>query len=85
VRQSTSKNLPYYFNTVDKVSRWEPPEGTDTDKLKVYIATHHTPTVPKPSSGVAVPEGKIWASHLLVKHTGSRNPTSWKEVGPFEE
>jgi len=82
VRQSTSKNLPYYFNTLDKVSRWEPPEGTDTDTLKVYIGNHHTPSITKPAS-VVVPEGKIWAAHLLVKHSGSRNPTSWKEVSQF--
>jgi NIMA-interacting peptidyl-prolyl cis-trans isomerase 1 len=42
VRHSRSKNLPYYFNTVAKESRWEPPEGTDTEKLKTYMAKHHT-------------------------------------------
>jgi NIMA-interacting peptidyl-prolyl cis-trans isomerase 1 len=42
VRHSRSKNLPYYFNNVTKESRWEPPEGTDTEKLKAYMAKHHT-------------------------------------------
>lgn len=26
-------------------------------------------------------QGKIRASHLLVKHKGSRRPSSWREVG----
>ncbi|KAI1433376.1 peptidyl-prolyl cis-trans isomerase ssp-1 [Xylaria sp. CBS 124048] len=76
VRHSNSKNLPYYFNTVDRVSRWEPPQGTDTEKLKKYMATHHSA-----SQGLSAsrPEGKIRAAHLLVKHRDSRRPASWRE------
>lgn len=85
VRHSNSKNLPYYFNAEQTISRWEPPEGTDTEKLKVYMANHHQPAGgaqrgDKQGAG-AVPEGSIWAAHLLVKHNESRNPSSWKEVG----
>jgi len=76
VRHSQSKNLPYYFNAVEKNSRWEPPPGTDTDKLKIYMAKYH--------SGSLVTEGaqpgKIRAAHLLVKHNESRRPSSWREV-----
>lgn len=81
VRHSNSKNLPYYFNASDKVSRWEPPPGTDTDKLKHYMATHHSAssTAARPQA-MAAPEGKIRAAHLLVKHRESRRPSSWKEV-----
>ncbi|KAI0166530.1 peptidyl-prolyl cis-trans isomerase ssp-1 [Xylariaceae sp. FL1272] len=77
VRHSNSKNLPYYFNSVDKISRWEPPSGTDTEKLKKYMATNHSS-----SQGPAVgrPEGKIRAAHLLVKHRDSRRPASWREA-----
>lgn len=84
VRHSNSKNLPYYFNAEQTISRWEPPEGTDTEKLKVYMANHHQPAGAQrgdKQGGVAVPEGSIWAAHLLVKHNESRNPSSWKEVG----
>ncbi len=42
VRHSNSKNLPYYFNSAEKSSRWEPPAGTDTDKLKSYMAKYHS-------------------------------------------
>jgi hypothetical protein len=81
VRHSNSKNLPYYFNASEKVSRWEPPSGTDTEKLKHYMATHHSASsvVPGPQTAGA-PEGKIRAAHLLVKHKESRRPSSWKEV-----
>ncbi|KAL9608631.1 MAG: hypothetical protein Q9167_006552 [Letrouitia subvulpina] len=67
VRHSNSKNLPYFFNTETKESRWEAPEGVDLDKLKAYMAE----SARKP--------GKIRAAHLLVKHRGSRRPSSWKE------
>ncbi|KXH28340.1 peptidyl-prolyl cis-trans isomerase ssp-1 [Colletotrichum salicis] len=80
VRHSNSKNLPYYFNAADKVSRWEPPAGTDTEKLKHYMATHHSAGAGARSQAVPVPEGKIRAAHLLVKHQHSRRPSSWREA-----
>lgn len=76
VRHSNSKNLPYYFNHKTHESRWEPPEDADTEKLKVYMEQNHTTTMPRFDS---VPEGKIRAAHLLVKHRDSRRPSSWKE------
>ncbi|KZZ95860.1 peptidyl-prolyl cis/trans isomerase [Moelleriella libera RCEF 2490] len=79
VRHSNSKNLPYYFNSVEKVSRWEPPAGTDSEKLKHYMAAHHSSgSRPVPISGV--PDGKIRAAHLLIKHKDSRRPSSWREA-----
>lgn len=79
VRHSNSKNLPYYFNPSLKESRWEPPAGTDTWKLKEYMAAHHTPATTRADvSGGG--EGKIRCSHLLVKHNGSRRPSSWREA-----
>ncbi|KAK0711928.1 hypothetical protein B0H67DRAFT_647261 [Lasiosphaeris hirsuta] len=76
VRHSQSKNLPYYFNAAEKNSRWEPPAGTDTEKLKLYMAKYHS------SSLVAegAQPGKIRAAHLLVKHNQSRRPSSWREA-----
>ncbi|KAJ5988423.1 WW/Rsp5/WWP [Penicillium waksmanii] len=78
VRHSNSKNLPYYFNPETKESRWEPPSGTDTEKLKNYMAVNHTPSARPDAAGQA--EGKIRCSHLLVKHSGSRRPSSWREA-----
>ncbi|KAF6836724.1 Peptidyl-prolyl cis-trans isomerase ssp-1 [Colletotrichum plurivorum] len=79
VRHSNSKNLPYYFNAEEKISRWEPPAGSDTEKLKHYMATHHSAGAARPGA-INVPEGKIRAAHLLVKHQGSRRPSSWREA-----
>ncbi|RJE25173.1 Peptidyl-prolyl cis-trans isomerase [Aspergillus sclerotialis] len=79
VRHSNSKNLPYYFNPSTKESRWEPPSGTDTETLKLYMAHHHSgPAVRSEAMGQA--EGKIRCSHLLVKHRESRRPSSWREA-----
>ncbi|MCJ1282279.1 Peptidyl-prolyl cis-trans isomerase NIMA-interacting protein 1 [Xylographa opegraphella] len=78
VRHSNSKNLPYYFNTSTKESRWEPPSGTDTEALKSYMATHHS-SAPIRSPDVAKDGGKIRAAHLLIKHKDSRRPSSWRE------
>ncbi|KAJ5238439.1 Peptidyl-prolyl cis-trans isomerase PpiC-type [Penicillium chermesinum] len=78
VRHSNSKNLPYYFNPATKESRWEPPADTDTETLKLYMATHHTPAARMEASGQG--DGKIRCSHLLIKHRDSRRPSSWREA-----
>jgi NIMA-interacting peptidyl-prolyl cis-trans isomerase 1 len=77
IRISNSKNLPYYFNPDTKESRWEPPEGADTNKLKEHMAQFHTSAgINRTSNGN---QGKIRAAHLLVKHKDSRRASSWKE------
>lgn len=78
MRHSNSKNLPYYFNPETKESRWEPPAETDTEMLKNFMAIHHTPAARPDAAGQG--EGKIRCSHLLVKHSGSRRPSSWREA-----
>jgi len=78
VRHSNSKNLPYYFNSKTHESRWEPPSEADTEKLKSYMAQHHSSSANGRIDGAAA-EGKIRAAHLLVKHKDSRRPSSWKE------
>ncbi|KAK5310851.1 peptidyl-prolyl cis-trans isomerase Pin1 [Exophiala xenobiotica] len=78
VRHSSSKNLPYYFNHKTHESRWELPEGAGIETLKIFMAQHHS-GANKRLGGGASQEGKIRAAHLLVKHSGSRRPSSWKE------
>lgn len=58
-------------------SRWEPPEEADTEKLKLYMAQHHSASSSRVDGSAG--EGKIRAAHLLVKHRDSRRPSSWKE------
>jgi peptidyl-prolyl cis-trans isomerase NIMA-interacting 1 len=79
VRHSNSKNLPYYFNSKTTESRWEPPEDADTEKLKLYMAAHHSASSTKVSSDSSGDKDKIRVAHLLVKHRDSRRPSSWKE------
>ncbi len=79
VRHSNYKNLPYYFNAKTHESRWEPPEAADTDKLKIYMAEHHSSKATGVDGAAGDGDGKIRAAHLLVKHKDSRRPSSWKE------
>jgi NIMA-interacting peptidyl-prolyl cis-trans isomerase 1 len=79
VRRSNTKNLPYYFHSATKDSRWEPPAGTDSDMLKAYMAEHHSSKGVAPASFAHTGENKIRAAHLLVKHRDSRRPASWRE------
>lgn len=79
VRHSNSKNLPYYFNAAIKESRWEPPADTDTEKLKLYMALHHTASGAR-QDYPRQKEGQIRCSHLLVKHKDSRRPSSWRQA-----
>ena len=49
-RVSTSKGIPYFFNSSTGESVWQRPAMAET----------------------------VRASHLLVKHSGSRRPSSWR-------
>ncbi|TEY87322.1 hypothetical protein BOTCAL_0003g00010 [Botryotinia calthae] len=81
VRTSKSKNIPYYFNEAQTISSWEPPANTDTEKLKAYMAEHYSASeIGDNANGQEDQQGKIRASHLLVKHKGSRRPSSWREA-----
>ncbi|KAF2819424.1 rotamase-domain-containing protein [Ophiobolus disseminans] len=79
VRRSNTKNLPYYFHSETKDSRWEPPAGTDPEKLKEYMAQHHSSKGVAPANFANADGKKIRAAHLLVKHRDSRRPASWRE------
>ncbi|CAA7268052.1 unnamed protein product [Cyclocybe aegerita] len=77
VRLSTSKGLPYYFNTQTKQSTWDKPsELTDEQVKQLPGAKEYLSGGRKPAGAHA---GQVRASHLLVKHKDSRRPSSWKE------
>lgn len=78
MRRSNTKNLPYYFHPATKDSRWEPPAGTDPEKLKEYMAKYHSSKGVAPAN-LGPQDGKIRCAHLLVKHRDSRRPASWRE------
>lgn len=72
---SSSKKLPYFFNTETKQSSWDPPSELAQDEIdQLPGAKEHL------RHGKSDNEGQVRASHLLIKHSGSRRPSSWKEV-----
>jgi len=67
IRMSGSRGVPYFYNSVTKASVWETPDNLTREEVeKLPGAEYLTRTVR--------------ASHLLVKHSGSRNPSSWREA-----
>ncbi|KAG8997214.1 hypothetical protein FRB94_007821 [Tulasnella sp. JGI-2019a] len=79
VRLSTSRRMPYFFNSETKKSSWEVPDNLSQDEVQKlpgaakYLGGGGSRPAPPEH------EGKVRASHLLVKHSGSRRPSSWKE------
>jgi len=80
IRISNSKNLPYYFNPATKASTWELPDGSDSAKVKEYMARVHTTSGINRAAATNGSDGKIRAAHLLIKHRDSRRASSWKEA-----
>lgn len=80
VRFSNSRKLPYYYNTETRESTWEVPAGLSSEQVAALPGAHHL------SGGDAAPkDSQVRASHILSKHTGSRRPSSWKQVSAGEE
>ncbi|KZT73237.1 rotamase-domain-containing protein [Daedalea quercina L-15889] len=75
VRMSSSRKMPYFYNTQNGQSVWDPPAELTQEQLhalpgaKEYLAGGDSGGRP----------ARVRASHLLVKHSGSRRPSSWKE------
>jgi len=75
---STSKGLPYFFNTETKASVWDPPPGLSEEEVKQLPGAKEYLSGAKKSASAHA--GQVRASHLLVKHRDSRRASSWKEV-----
>lgn len=70
---SKTKNREYYYNQGTGESSWEPPFGTDEDQLKEYLRQFK-----QNGNKPVVLDGKVKASHLLIKHNQLRRPKLWK-------
>ncbi|TCD68301.1 hypothetical protein EIP91_011160 [Steccherinum ochraceum] len=77
VRLSNSRGIPYFYNGDTQQSSWEPPSELSEDQVKALPGAKEF--LNGGSGGGAAPAGQVRASHLLVKHSGSRRPSSWKE------
>ncbi|KAG0037575.1 hypothetical protein BGZ83_003372, partial [Gryganskiella cystojenkinii] len=85
LRWSRSRSLPYFYNRTTAEARWQAPEGINPSVVlefqKDYQSQHEARS--EEQSGAAKPsEGpkRVRVSHLLVKHTESRRPSSWREA-----
>ncbi|RVE54317.1 hypothetical protein evm_001144 [Chilo suppressalis] len=65
VRKSRSTGMTYYLNKHTKKSQWDKPEGP-------------APLVDEDEDDASSPK-QVQCSHILVKHAGSRRPSSWRE------
>jgi len=88
IRFSNSRQRPYFYDSATQESRWDPPEGlTDVDILALPGADILSqsppqtgdPNDPRTANDASKPTS-VQASHLLIKHSGSRRPSSWKET-----
>ncbi|KAI0309316.1 hypothetical protein OF83DRAFT_76960 [Amylostereum chailletii] len=71
VRMSSSRGLPYFFNLQTQQSSWDAPPELTPEQVKALPGAEYLGSEARPS--------RVRASHLLVKHSGSRRPASWKE------
>ncbi|KAF9778273.1 rotamase-domain-containing protein [Thelephora terrestris] len=69
IRMSGSRGVAYFYNPATKASVWETPDGLTEEEVKKL-----------PGAELLTRPVKVRASHLLVKHSGSRNPSSWRQA-----
>ncbi|XP_068633433.1 putative peptidyl-prolyl cis-trans isomerase dodo [Battus philenor] len=62
-RKSRSTGMTYYLNCHTKKSQWEKPDGP----------------APLEDEDEESSPTEVQCSHILVKHAGSRRPSSWRE------
>ncbi|TDL19387.1 FKBP-like protein, partial [Rickenella mellea] len=69
--------MAYFYNRDTNKSEWEPPAGLTREQIEALPGAHQL----APHQLEPVAPTRVRASHILVKHEGSRNPTSWKQPG----
>lgn len=74
IRYSKTQNYEYFLNQATGELVWDAPFGADEAKLKAYLAQYRA----NGNKPVVAADGKVRASHLLVKSKESRRPKSWK-------
>ncbi|GAA6036910.1 hypothetical protein JCM8097_006349 [Rhodosporidiobolus ruineniae] len=81
IRFSNSRQRPYFYNSATQESRWEVPDELASSDLTSLPGAEHLTYSGQPKPAAPAPQNnKVRASHLLVKHSGSRRPSSWKEA-----
>ncbi|CAO3563521.1 unnamed protein product [Mortierella alpina] len=87
LRWSRSRNLPYFYNRGTAESRWQAPDGIDPSVMIAFQRDYETRHLQQQdeqsggrSAGSDQAKKKVRVTHLLVKHTESRRPSSWREA-----
>lgn len=82
VRFSNSRQVPYFYNASTRESVWDPPAGLSPQQISSLPGADRylQGSAPAPAAAGASKPGQVRASHILAKHTGSRRPSSWKQV-----
>ncbi|GAA5949600.1 hypothetical protein JCM3765_002719 [Sporobolomyces pararoseus] len=83
IRFSNSRKRAYFYNASTQESRWEVPEALADSDLSTLPGAEFLSGGAQQQQGGAPSSGgtnRVRASHLLVKHQGSRRPSSWKEA-----
>jgi hypothetical protein len=82
VRFSNSKKLAYFYNASTGQSVWEKPaELSDEQVSQLPGARQYLSGSGSSSSGGGGGKpAQVRSSHILAKHTGSRRPSSWRQV-----
>jgi len=75
---SNSRGVAYYFDPETKASTWEAPPGLTEEEISQLPGAEYLKGGGKQNTDAHA--GQVKASHLLIKHSGSRRPSSWKEV-----
>ncbi|KZO96399.1 rotamase-domain-containing protein [Calocera viscosa TUFC12733] len=78
IRYSNTRGAPYFHNVNTRESRWEAPQGFGDAQIRALPGAQY---IFGGSGGAGQVNGgsdQVRASHLLVKHSGSRRPASWK-------
>ncbi|GAA5984067.1 hypothetical protein JCM11641_005587 [Rhodosporidiobolus odoratus] len=82
IRFSNSRKRPYFYNTLSQESRWEVPSDLEAADLTTLPGAEYLSQSSASASGSKTTGGtnQVRASHLLIKHSGSRRPASWKDA-----
>ncbi|KAH8929044.1 rotamase-domain-containing protein [Atractiella rhizophila] len=77
IRFSSSRSRPYFYDSSTRQSVWEAPSDLTPEQIARLPGAELLNASPAGVSAAAN-DGKVRASHLLVKHRDSRRPSSWK-------
>lgn len=80
IRFSSSRSRVYFYNSINNSSVWETPNHLTQSQVLALPGAHLLQsTTTTTTTTKSTPSNKVKASHLLIKHSQSRRPASWKQ------